>query len=82
VRPDPPDDTTIPDDDPDRSPRNTIVLARKTNSGEGNMVYWETGNGSGGFVFSVGSICFVGSLVEEDTLQIIVRNVLNECLNS
>jgi hypothetical protein len=80
VRPDPPDDTTIPDDDPDRSPRNTVVLARKTNSGEGNMVYREIDNGNGGFVFSVGSICFVGSLVEEESLRKIVGKVLNECL--
>ena len=84
TRPDDPSKTDgddgLPEDDPDRSPLNTIVLAQRTDNQRGNMVYREVDNGNGGFVFSVGSICFVGSLVEDENLQVIVSNVLNECL--
>jgi hypothetical protein len=81
TRPDDPSKTDkVPEEDPDRSPLNTIVLAERSDNQRGNMVYREVDNGNGGFVFSVGSICFVGSLVEDENLQVIVRNVLNECL--
>src|SRR5262249_48823427 len=34
----------------------------------------------GGFVYSVGSICYTGSLVQDSVLAQILRNVLDECL--
>jgi hypothetical protein len=42
------------------------------------MTYYDTGKG--GFVFSVGSICFGGSLVQNANLQIIVANALNKAI--
>jgi hypothetical protein len=42
------------------------------------MTYYR--HGGGGVVFSVGSLCFTGSLVNDPTLQRMVRNVLTECL--
>jgi hypothetical protein len=42
------------------------------------MTYYDTQ--AGGFVFSVGSMTFGGSLVEDATLQKIVNNVLRDCL--
>jgi len=35
-----------------------------------------------GFVFSVGSLCFTGSLVVDPVRQRIVRDVLDECIRS
>jgi N,N-dimethylformamidase len=43
-----------------------------------DMTYYETG--SGGFVFSIGSICFGGSLAVDAKLQKILGNVLDECI--
>jgi hypothetical protein len=51
------------------------VLAVREGGG-GEMTYYETG--FGGFVFSVGSIAFGGSLVVDADLQTVVRNALNE----
>lgn len=70
-------------DDRGTAPDNLQILARGTNSGENgdygaDMTYYETDGG--GFVFSVGSISFGGSLVKDDHLQAIMRNVLNKCL--
>jgi hypothetical protein len=61
-------------------PANLQLLARGTNSTThaADMTYYETGHG--GFVFSVGSICFGGSLVQDANLQIIVKNALNKAL--
>jgi hypothetical protein len=71
-------------------PSNLQVLARgcnnrwKNNNGvlEGphaaDMTYYDTQ--AGGFVFSVGSMTFGGSLVEDAILQKIVNNVLQDCL--
>ena len=71
-------------------PSNVQVLARGTNEQflnedgvlEGphaaEMTYYDTQ--AGGFVFSVGSMTFGGSLVEDATLQKIVNNVLRNCL--
>ncbi|HZZ25065.1 MAG TPA: hypothetical protein VFE60_21985 [Roseiarcus sp.] len=42
------------------------------------MTYYP--HSGGGFVFSVGSLCFTGSLADDPTLQQIVRNVLAQCL--
>jgi N,N-dimethylformamidase len=53
-------------------------LAKRTTTGESCMVYYDTP--SGGWVFSVGSITFGGSLVKDEQLQTIVRNALDECL--
>ncbi len=71
-------------DDRGSPPTNIQLLARGTNEPvEGpvtaHMTYYETGNG--GFVFSVGSVCFCGSLVLDANLQIIVKNALNQGLN-
>ena len=70
-------------DDRGSPPDNIEVLARGTNQGENgdygaDMIYYETD--SGGFVFSVGSLSFGGSLVQDAQLQIIIKNVLNDCL--
>jgi hypothetical protein len=43
-----------------------------------NMVYYT--HPGGGFVFSVGSMTFGGSLVVDDRIQRILRNALDECL--
>lgn len=51
------------------------VLAVREGGG-GEMTYYETG--FGGFVFSVGSIAFGGSLAVDADLQTVVRNALNE----
>jgi hypothetical protein len=72
-------------------PSNLQVLARGCNNRfldpdtgilEGphaaEMTYYDTQ--AGGFVFSVGSMTFGGSLVEDATLQKIVNNVLRDCL--
>jgi hypothetical protein len=67
-------------DDRGDPPANLQLLARGTNSDfhASDMTYYETGHG--GFVFSVGSICFGGSLVQDSNLQIIVKNALNRAL--
>jgi hypothetical protein len=70
-------------DDRGSPPNNIEVLARGINQGEnGNygadMTYYETTGG--GFVFSVGSLSFGGSLAQDAQLQAIIKNVLNECL--
>ncbi len=61
-------------------PAGLQLLARGTNSDthSADMTYYETGRG--GFVFSVGSICFGGSLVQDSRLQTIVKNALNKSL--
>jgi Tachylectin len=72
-------------DDRGRSPDNLVVLARGTNGEQpcvaahaAEMTYYDTGHG--GFVFSVGSICFGGSLVQDTYLQQIVRKALDTAL--
>jgi hypothetical protein len=58
------------------SPPGTVILAMGTNpTGGADMIYYPTD--ARGFVFSVGSITFVGSLVVDPNLEIIVRNALN-----
>jgi hypothetical protein len=72
-------------DDRGIAPANIQILAVGTNKpGDGNLVAHMTSyeTGRGGVVFSAGSLCFSGSLVVDTNLQIIVRNVLNECLGS
>jgi hypothetical protein len=61
-------------------PANLQLLGRGTNSAThaADLTYYDTGNG--GFVFSAGSICFGGSLVEDANLQTIVRNALNQAI--
>jgi hypothetical protein len=61
------------------------VLARGTNGEQpdaavhaAEMTYYDTGHG--GFVFSAGSICFGGSLVQDTYLQQIVRKALDTAL--
>jgi hypothetical protein len=57
------------------------VLAEGVNASlleRAQMVYYD--HPGGGFVFSVGSITFGGSLMQDDKLQQIMRRVLDECL--
>lgn len=67
-------------DDRGDPPANLQLLARGVNDGKvgGDMTCYDTLGG--GFVFAAGSISFGGSLVQDPKLQIIVRNVLDECL--
>jgi len=61
------------------APADCQLLARGTNNEYGScMTYYD--HPGGGFVFSTGSLCFGGSLVQDDNLQVIVENALNECL--
>ncbi len=61
-------------------PANLQLLARGTNTDThaADMTYYDTG--AGGFVFSVGSICFGGSLVQDAALQTVVTNALSRAL--
>jgi hypothetical protein len=73
------------DDDRGTPPDNIELLARGTNVGEdgvfgADMTYYETP--AGGFVFSVGSISFGGSLVTDPVLQQIVSNALREAMEA
>ncbi|MEO8540291.1 MAG: N,N-dimethylformamidase beta subunit family domain-containing protein [bacterium] len=67
-------------DDRGAPPSNLVLLARGANAGGfgADMTAYDTP--AGGVVFSVGSISFGGSLVDDGNLQTIVANVLNECL--
>jgi N,N-dimethylformamidase len=62
------------------SPANTVLLATGTNPEEGGaeMVYHEPGGG--GAVFSVGSITYVASLLVDEVVSRITRNVLERFL--
>ncbi|MBA4496029.1 N,N-dimethylformamidase beta subunit family domain-containing protein [Paenactinomyces guangxiensis] len=59
------------------TPKNAVLLAKGTNPDKGGaeMVYYDHHGGGG--VFSVGSISFGGSLVIDERLSRIVKNVLN-----
>ena len=75
--------TAWADNDRGSPPSNIQVLARGANQSvqgpyTAHMTYYETD--SGGFVFSAGSLCFGGSLVQDISLQTIVKNALNQCL--
>jgi hypothetical protein len=60
------------------SPPGLEILAEGTNPDtSAQMTYYDHHPG-GGFLFSVGSISFGGSLVQDTNLQIIVRNALDE----
>ncbi len=62
------------------SPKNTILLAKGTNSGVGGAdmtIYREP---EGGSVFSVGSITFGGSLLVDDNISQITKNVVRKFL--
>jgi N,N-dimethylformamidase beta subunit-like protein len=62
------------------SPANVQLLAVGDTGGPiSEMTYYD--HPGGGFVFSVGSMSFGGSLVVDEKLQRIVRNVLDECLD-
>jgi hypothetical protein len=59
------------------SPQNTVLLAKGVNIGGGGadiIIYEEPGGGS---VFSVGSITFGGSLLVDDKISQITKNVIN-----
>ncbi|GIW80828.1 MAG: hypothetical protein KatS3mg105_2635 [Gemmatales bacterium] len=62
------------------SPRNVELLAKGLNPDDGgaDMVYFETP--SKGAVFSVGSICWVSSLIVDDHVSRITTNVLKRFL--
>jgi hypothetical protein len=76
------DPRNVPASDRGNPPGNIQVLARGINNTDdggpygAHMTYYETG--SGGFVFSAGSLGFTGSLVKDATLQTIVKNALNK----
>jgi hypothetical protein len=58
------------------APQGTVVLARGiVNSIEADLAYRRTP--AGGLVLSAGSLTFVGSLLQDANLQIIVTNALN-----
>lgn len=66
-------------DDRGSAPANIQLLARGTNPGYGaDMTYYETAGG--GFVFAIGSISAGGSLVQDDHLQTIIKNVIQKSL--
>jgi len=65
-------------------PPNLKILAVSTNSeGPSQMTYYYRKPSGAlhrkGFVFSVGSLSFVGSLLSDTQLQALVKNVLAEC---
>jgi hypothetical protein len=67
---------TVGETDRGTAPSGLLLLARGTNTGHSaDMTYYDTGEG--GFVFSVGSICFGGSLVQDAVLQAVVKNALS-----
>ena len=73
----------LPGHAPGAPPAGIQVLAQGTNVGPDNtygaqMTYYDTAGG--GFVFSIGSLTFGGSLAVDPILQRIVRNVLDECV--
>jgi len=63
------------------SPANTLLLAKGTNPDEGGseITYHETG--SGGAVFSVGSITWVSALFCDDHVSAVTRNVVRRFLS-
>jgi N,N-dimethylformamidase beta subunit-like, C-terminal len=64
------------------SPKNTILLAKGINPGEGGAdisLYQDPGGGS---VFAVGSITFGGSLLVDDNISKITKNVVQRFLGS
>lgn len=67
------------DDQRDGHPPGCVVLAESTGApnGASQMTCWDK---SGGFVYSVGSLIYGGSLVVDPVLQQILRNVLDECI--
>jgi hypothetical protein len=69
-------------DDRGSPPENIELLARGTNAGGygADMTYYRHPGGGG--VFSAGSLSFGGSLVIDPVLQQIIRNVLDEFLNT
>jgi hypothetical protein len=59
---------------------NLRLLARGTNrqvdgTVTAHMTYYD--HPGGGFVFSAGSLCFTGSLVQDSKLQVMVKNALD-----
>ncbi|MBS10100.1 MAG: N,N-dimethylformamidase [Gemmatimonadetes bacterium] len=64
----------------DSSPPNTHLLAKGTNPDDGGaeMVFFETD--SGGQVFSTGSINYVSSLLDDEAISQITRNVVERFL--
>jgi N,N-dimethylformamidase beta subunit-like, C-terminal len=64
------------------APPGTRILARGTNpdGGGGEIAYFETG--SGGCVYSVGSISYVCSIVVDEQISAVTRNVLRRFLGS
>jgi N,N-dimethylformamidase len=62
------------------TPANARLLAKGTNpdDGGGEMVYFDTG--SGGAVFSVGSISYTCSILVDDAISRLTANVLRRFL--
>jgi len=60
----------------EHSPPNVELLASGENDAE--MIYYD--HPDGGFVFSVGSMSFCGSLVVDERVQQIVRNALDRAI--
>jgi len=77
--------TAFANDDRGNAAANIQVLARGMNpTPDGphtaHMTYYETG--SGGFVFSAGSLSFGGSLVQDAKLQTVVKNALDKAIGA
>lgn len=62
--------------DPSTSPKQIVVLARGTNlnGGGADMAYYD--HPGGGFVFSVGSISYGGALARDQSMGLMLKNVL------
>ncbi len=74
--------TAFGSDDRGSPPANIELLARGTNAGGygADMTYYHHPGGGG--VFSAGSLSFCGSMVVDTVLQRVVRNVLDEFLQT
>ena len=64
-----------------RSPADVQLLAQGTNPDEGgaDMIHYQTA--SGGEVFSVGSICWITSMLVDENISKISRNVIDRFIS-
>jgi N,N-dimethylformamidase beta subunit-like protein/tachylectin len=62
---------------PDPQPTGMTQIAHGTQDGGSNMVFWDKGDG---WVFSVGSLCWIGSLATDPAVSKITLNTINHAL--